>query len=702
MINFAVLNGVLLVASFLFAFRFFEEVRKSFLAMAVYTFFFFIVLLIGVQILVGMFGALDVWAVSGGSYVLGLLSVLFFGKYFWRNFQFRRPKLNTLLVVVLGVLAVFGIVEAFNALIQPVWEYDSISYHLPIARFWAVGGDLWRVFFSAYAGPLGYYPGNGELLTLWTILPVGADVLANIQNIFLMFVFAVTGAYLLIRLGVGKVLSWVFPLLFLTSPIILKEVGNAHVDLLFALTFLYVILFVYEYVKTKGANFATKYIIPVFLAFGLFLGTKYLAVPYAFLPLVIFVFYFVKNFKRGVRLKMLRCLGFGIVGFVLVGGFWYLRNLIIAGNPVFPAEVKVGSLVLFDGFSGLTDKIMEWSLWNNLASLDFAELKNMALRYVFRTGFQTLVIGFSYVVLVVMVVVRALKKSFNKIDLLFLFSIPFFFYLYLISPYTYNDFDANIRYSVLTLLTGGSLVVYLMNRVGVAGVLRWFLGVLIAGSVVGTLWVTLGYSDLPHEIFNLSFVDEYIWLFTVFVLKIVLIGVFAFVVFGFKSVQKVGILLSLALIPLVLFLGNSGISEVRENEKFDVLRHKYPPNFESLINGFEWVEREVPDGSKIAYSGFHFHYPLYGAYFQRDAMYVNINNCRDCDYYDYRDSGNGIMTDADINWWFSNLDGLSIDYVMLYDQVGFMKFEPSWVQIMSDKFEKVFEDGGVAIYKFLN
>ena len=112
------------------------------------------------------------------------------------------------------------------------------------------------------------------------------------------------------------------------------------------------------------------------------------------------------------------------------------------------------------------------------------------------------------------------------------------------------------------------------------------------------------------------------------------------------------------------------------------------------------MEKEVPDGSKIAYSGFHFHYPLYGTYFQRDAMYVNINNCRDCDYYDYRNSKDGIMTDADINWWFSNLDGLSIDYVMLYDQVGFMKFEPSWVQIMSDKFEKVLKTVALQFINF--
>ena len=75
------------------------------------------------------------------------------------------------------------------------------------------------------------------------------------------------------------------------------------------------------------------------LAAGLALGTKYtMLLPVAALTVGVLVIA-----PRGQRLRRG---GVWLVGLTITGGFWYLRNLVVVGNPLPSLGAKLGPLVL--------------------------------------------------------------------------------------------------------------------------------------------------------------------------------------------------------------------------------------------------------------------------------------------------------------------------------------------------------------------
>ena len=53
-----------------------------------------------------------------------------------------------------------------------------------------------------------------------------------------------------------------------------------------------------------------------------------------------------RRYDRGTGVTVL----VGIVMFFFAGGFWYLRNYLLVGNPLFPARVSVMGATLWPGF----------------------------------------------------------------------------------------------------------------------------------------------------------------------------------------------------------------------------------------------------------------------------------------------------------------------------------------------------------------
>lgn len=641
MLLLALLNIIVFLSSFLLAFRFFPHARQSKISLLCYACFFSLSAVIGIPMTLGIFGILRPLPLTLAVLAYGILASFVGLQYFIKNFRLESPPLGRIKpwpLLAFSFLAVFLLVEFGNALLQPVWEYDSIAYHLPFVRHWIAEGSLWKALFTPYTGPVGYYPGSGEILTLWNVLPVGADFFANTQNIFLMVFFAITAYDFGKKLGFSEGPALLAPILFLHSPIILKEVGSAHVDLFFALGFLYILYFGWEFIRRKEAQL----LLPLGMAYGLFVGSKYLALPYAFLTFLPLAFYFMKHFldKKTKKSIYLLFLALGFAGFFLTGGFWYMRNFMLTGNPIFPAEVKIGSVVLFEGYGNMTEQILNWSLIKNLDT--FAEIKSFIKQYLFRTGWQTIVLGAAYLVGIFFYI---LKKSQRKTTLFFLIIMPVFFYLYLTTPYTYNDLDANIRYSVLFLFMGALFTAYLsehMKRI------RIFMYGVSAFLILLTLRTALTTPDLPHELFNLRHIKQ------------------------------------LAGNPTKIF-------KIREEQKFSILKHKYP-TFTPLIHAFEWLEKNVKPNEGIAYSGFHFRYPL--------ASYVSVNACVDCNYIDFNNKKDSIFAGANREVWLKNLTDAQIKYIVLFDQIGYLKYEPKWVSGLQEKFANVFKDGNVNIYAY--
>lgn len=233
---------------------------------------------------------------------------------------------------IAGALMAFAI--AFAATHAPLTLYDSLSYHLFFAARWLQDHALSIVPTPFSDVAQAYAPANGELFFLWLMLPFHGDLLARFGQMPFALLAAATLYLLARRLGAppeGAIYPSVF--LIMSRPVLEQAVG-ANVDLICAALFL---VSLYLGIVAVDLNRPSDWALWG-VAVGLYGGTKYLALVYMPLLLVLAV-------ARGVRANAVWALP-GIAAFAVP---WYARNWAIAGSPIYPASVAVGGFTLARG-----------------------------------------------------------------------------------------------------------------------------------------------------------------------------------------------------------------------------------------------------------------------------------------------------------------------------------------------------------------
>ena len=236
------------------------------------------------------------------------------------------------IVGIIGALLAFAI--AFAAAHAPMTLYDSLSYHLFFAGRWVQEHAISIVStpFSDVAQV--YAPGNGELFFAWLMLPFHGDLLARFGQMPFAFLAAATLYLLAKRLGAppdGAIYPSAF--LLLSRPVLEQAIG-ADVDLICAALFLTALYFGIQAIDSNERRDWALWGV----ACGLYAGTKYLALVYA--PILLLI-----PFVRGPRLKAL----WALPGVVVFGLPWYARNWLVAGSPLYPASLTIGGVTLARG-----------------------------------------------------------------------------------------------------------------------------------------------------------------------------------------------------------------------------------------------------------------------------------------------------------------------------------------------------------------
>lgn len=698
------LNVWLFVVVNTWLWRFYEDEMHDILDWLLLFFCFAMAAILGVLGVIGFMGQLHLQGLLLGVGLLGtsLLKVPFLGKPFrmgplealkkFRHLFFRheKPEGYDWVWGIFGFLVLYGAFELFHAFIHVPWEYDTIAYHMPIVVEWFHAQSLWEVFYAVWGGPLGYYPSHHELFLTWFVLPFGNDYLVSLANFWIIGVMLVVIYKILKAMGVRDFLSWLAGALVMVMPIFLRQVGTGQVDLLMALG---IVLSWYFFLRTfqrKDGLLLT----PVLLAMAITLGTKYLAIIYS-VPIVVVFFFLWQYWRKQSR--------YWFVWFLLVmgllGSMWYWRNLFLTGNPIFPAEVKVGDWVIFQGYSGLTERIQELSLWARVTQS--GELTEWVQAMVKETGWHLYLVIVAYVLLVFEVLYKLffseMKRGEGKIYTLMLFFLPTYWYLYFIAPYTASMMEHNVRYAMPWLMLSMIMVVYVVYKLGSArkafvvalmGVLWWqFLSIVQAQRI----------GDQPF--LDFEYVKAYPWHFLLMFL------VFVSVLWAFDAWRKQrlsrGIAFCAALLISFVFLDQSIL--LREEIRHEVWQKKYAF---PLMKAYEWLDTHVPSDAVIANSLNPLYYPLYGSELDRTVRYVNINACSDCDYYGYQQLGMTLREMPSVSDWIENLQSYGADYVVLGYSIktgleGVHPYELEWVEQYPNRFEKVFEDDDVSIYRFI-
>lgn len=295
-------------------------------------------LLVALQI-VGIAGALTTWpaiatciAVGLGMAVLGRPSVP-------RPAATRRiPQAAVIGAVSVALLLLFlWAGPVLTSLHRGMTNGDTVWYHMPFAVRFVQDASITGLQFTGGSYLTWFYPANCELVHSFGILLAGhTDVLS--PDISLAWLaLALLAAWCVGRpYGAGALSVAALALLLGSRLIVEREPGMAHTDvagIAFLLAAAAVLVSGERASRLDGGCLAIAA-----LAAGLAVGTKLtLLPPIAVISIAVVVW------SRGWRLKAgaiwLGCL-------TLTGGFWYLRNLVHAGNPLPWIKLGVGPVVL--------------------------------------------------------------------------------------------------------------------------------------------------------------------------------------------------------------------------------------------------------------------------------------------------------------------------------------------------------------------
>ena len=568
-------------------------------------------------------------------------------------------------VAVLAMLVAFVLAAALS---HPPTAYDSLTYHLFFPARWL---QLRRL--TIIPTPFGdeapaYAPSDGELAFLALLMPFRSDAIARAGQVPFYALSGLVVYALARRAGASSVAALYAPMLFLLTPTMRNEAETALVDVIWTSMFLATFHFGLRARETgdrKDEIFAG-------ICLGLFLGTKFAALPYlpALLPLA-----FTPRFRQ--RAAWL------LPGLLVCGAPWYLRNWIVTGSPVYPLRVELFGHPLTDGAyerTAMLASVFHREGWQPalLAIAHAFSLPVLLLIAVFTLAglsqrrFPPGSGGFPLVAIVAGAI--ALLP-------LFWFGIPYNSEFRFLLP------AVGLMCAAAPTAFGRSKALDTVLHLAAIGVLARLLGLAITVS--------------------------YLWLFVSGV------GLTLLLLFAARDPRRFPPVA--ALVALTAGTGLTVWSVRACPTGCEITASPGAPRelLATWQEAWQWTDAHAP--ARIAYAGTNAPYPLLGPHYENEVEYVNIDAHRGWRFDDYdraRPVIEGPATSAkpaferrapDAAAWIANLRDRKIEYVYVttlskderayleHDTAGF-PIEAAWMAARPSTFRLVFGNADVRIY----
>ena len=682
MIKFLLMNLIVGITSFLVVYKLFRI--RNFIDSLILLFLSFFAQIISTQLLLGIFGALYLRNVMLLNFAI-LLLIAVFTKERGSSFSFigvkdsLRHSLESK-ITSFGVSLVLGfvIVKLFFNLINPPFGWDSLNYHYTFPVEWIKSALLNNPLVVSDDPFPAYYPLNGSLFFLWLIFPFKSAFLADLGQLP-FFVISFLGIFSICRkLKLDKEYSFFSAILFVIIPNFFKQLQIGYVDIMVGGVFIAAV----NFLIALKEDFNLKNTIIFALALGIFTGIKTTCLPYSIFLLLPFLYllFMANKFSFLKRIASL----FLVISIVLVfGGFSYIRNLFLTGNPFYPLEVMLfGNPV----FRGVIDKATFIARreegGDSLSKLLFHEgLGIQSILIILPATFVAFFVNF----------LKNKDKDFLKNYLMLL---PLFLYLI----YRYVLPLPNSRYLYPMLAIGICAGFYCLNSLKVPlKKIRVIASIFILASVFDCARrIELGISFAASLLFLviLSLILKYEKLWNILFSKR---SIFAFAIFTL-------------IIMKILFL------DYQKNEYARYIKNsRYWPD---ATKAWAWLNDNTK-GNNIAYVGRPVPFPLYGTNFKNNVYYVSINSQDPIQLHylkhsryrwdsaenmhnSFEDKGN-YRGNADYSAWTNNLDRRKTDFLFIYSlhhtREIIFPVEEKWAEENPDRFKPVFNNETVRIYR---
>lgn len=678
MFNLIILNLIVGTSSYLICEYFFafKEPIDNLLAWAI----FFFSQIILCELILGLMGKLDL-----GSIFLfqtsGLLLMLFLtrGKKERLHLisealnQLGKIKLNKIQVFCLAAVCGFALTKLAINLINPPFGWDSLNYHFTFPVEWLKHGNLDNPIVISDDPAPSYYPINGSLIFFWWMLPLKNFFIADLAQLP-FFILALLAVFNISKkIGLSGEHSFYSAVLFGVMPNFFKQLEIAYVDIMVAALFLISLNFIFNLAK----EFSWKNIFLSAVSCGLMLGTKSLALFYCLLLFIPVFFLFSKDLSKALVRKRFLQAGVFLATVILLGGFSYMRNFFLTGNPFYPLDAEIFGKIIFKGAVGRA------SYAAHFLSQDYALTK-----FLFHEGLglQTILFVLPAVILALPVYLYLSRKRLDFLKIYF-FLLPFI--LYVIFRYLIPLGNVRYIYNLLALGLIGGFYIYQKFNVPAKAI-----------KAVMTICLLASISELAGH-------QELIWS--------LILSAAAFMLFLSPSFVKriAGILVLLILLP-ALFLLNA---DYTRNEYSRYVKNS--PFWPDATQAWFWLNNNTK-GSNISYVGRPVPLPLYGTGFKNNVFYSSVNavdpvrlhyfkNARlkwdyafEQTHRNLEEPGN-YRADAKESDWIENLKKHKAGYLFVYSlhQTKSIEFpiEDFWASSRIEIFQPVFANSTIHIYK---
>jgi hypothetical protein len=510
--------------------------------------------------------------------------------------------------LMIGVICIVCFFLLWTSLTCPINEYDSLAYHLPTMGKWYQNGSLSMP--DQFSQRIRWYPYNWEVFSTLYLMPFAEDFTAGVPNVIAWVLFGLSVYLLGLKIRAARIHSLAASSLVMTLPIVLDNVNTMHIDLPFAAFFMAGLYLSVHSVHTRSPGYFSLFL----ASLGILLGIKTSGLIYGFILVILFVLMLLKSVyfdKQPLAFSLFptgTAIAFSIMGslsFLLLGGFWYLRNFIQAGNPLGFVKIKVGNLVLFPG------------------TLDPSTLYPTTLAKIFNLGRLShweiflnqvnimLGIPFFALIFLSLILVFARKKSVNIRTLTGLFALfAVTLILYWFTPYSGSNFTIGNEMTPWF----GQAMRYAFPFIGVLGVIaaagaggtkKFHIPDLALAAVV----LIAGIRGLDHLGKNFTPIEN----------TALYAGVFLLILWGrgsalAKKIYKYSLLSSLVVLVLIITLTFN-------------MRDKRDANRRLIYGGIvDYIEDQIDRDEIIGYMYSHQSYLFYGKKFNRNIIFVQPGN----------------------------------------------------------------------------
>ena len=277
--------------------------------------------------------------------------------------ELRRllKRLHSWQVPFLGFLGTTGLVYLLlwaAAYIMPDLSWDGNAYHIPTISMWDASGYVHWINSSYLTGYINGYPKGAELVSYILVKSFGNSVI-NAVNLVFLPLGILSIAYLARSLGVGRLLSVCAGAAFLLVPVNINQTVTAYVDTSYAACVSGCIALLVYLANTYTPKWKGIFLFGA--AVGLTLSIKSTGVALSAIAIFALAILWIRDIFLVTRSEpklLSKITGQRIVFLVSIilfalagGGYWYIRNFIFAGSPLYPVGLTIMGHTIFPGVS---------------------------------------------------------------------------------------------------------------------------------------------------------------------------------------------------------------------------------------------------------------------------------------------------------------------------------------------------------------